>query len=49
MISEDKIAEIRDRAPIAEVIGNYVALKKSGNSLRGLIPAVMADGTVPAP
>ena len=38
MISEDKIAEIRDRAPIAEVIGNYVTLKKSGNSLRGLCP-----------
>jgi len=38
VISEDKIAEIRDRAPIAEVIGNYVALKKSGNSLRGLCP-----------
>lgn len=38
MISEDKIAEIRDRAPIAEVIGNYVALKKSGNSLKGLCP-----------
>ncbi len=38
MISEDKIAEIRERAPIAEVIGNYVALKKSGNSLRGLCP-----------
>jgi DNA primase len=38
VISEDKIAEIRERAPIAEVIGNYVALKKSGNSLRGLCP-----------
>ena len=38
MISEDKIAEIRDRAPIAEVIGNFVALKKSGNSLKGLCP-----------
>jgi len=38
LISEDKIAEIRDRAPIADVIGNYVALKKSGNSLRGLCP-----------
>ncbi len=38
MISEDKIAEIRERAPIAEVIGNYVALKKSGNSLKGLCP-----------
>jgi len=38
VISEDKIAEIRERAPIAEVIGNYVALKKSGNSLKGLCP-----------
>jgi DNA primase len=38
VISEDKIAEIRDRAPIAEVIGNYVALKKSGNSLKGSCP-----------
>jgi len=38
VISEDKIAEIRERASIAEIIGNYVALKKSGNSLRGLCP-----------
>jgi len=38
VISEDKIAEIRERTPIAEVIGNYVTLKKSGNSLRGLCP-----------
>ncbi len=38
MISEDKIAEIRARAPIAEIVGNYVSLKKSGNSLRGLCP-----------
>ncbi len=38
MISEDKIAEIRERAPIADLVGNYVALKKSGNSLRGLCP-----------
>ena len=38
MISEDKIAEIRDRSPIADTIGNYVALKKSGNSLKGLCP-----------
>jgi DNA primase len=38
VISEDKIAEIRDRAPIADIIGNYVALKKSGSSLRGLCP-----------
>ena len=38
MIAEDKIAEIRERAPIAELIGNYVTLKKSGNSLKGLCP-----------
>jgi DNA primase len=38
LISEDKIAEIRDRSPIADAIGNYVALKKSGNSLKGLCP-----------
>ncbi len=38
MISEDKIAEIRQRAPLAEVVGSYVALKKSGNSLKGLCP-----------
>ncbi|MGB5812345.1 MAG: DNA primase [Polyangiales bacterium] len=38
MISEDKIAEIRDRAPIADIVGNFVALKKSGNSLKGLCP-----------
>jgi len=38
VISEDKIAEIRERTPIAEVIGNFVPLKKSGNSLKGLCP-----------
>jgi len=38
VISEDKIAEIRERAPIADVIGNYVALKRSGTSLKGLCP-----------
>ncbi len=38
MISEDKIAEIRQRAAIADVIGSYVTLKKSGNSLKGLCP-----------
>jgi len=38
LISEDKIAEIRDRTPVADVIGNYVVLKKSGNSLKGLCP-----------
>ena len=38
MIPEDKIAEIRERAPIAEIIGDYVNLKKSGTSLKGLCP-----------
>lgn len=38
MIPEDKIAEIRERAPIAEIIGEYVNLKKSGTSLKGLCP-----------
>jgi len=38
LISEDKIAEIRDRASIADIVGNYVSLKKSGNSLKGLCP-----------
>lgn len=38
MISEDKIAEIRDRTSIADVVGNFVSLKKSGNSLKGLCP-----------
>lgn len=38
MIPEDKIAEIRERASIAEVIGNHVALKKSGSSFKGLCP-----------
>ncbi|MEM9730632.1 MAG: CHC2 zinc finger domain-containing protein, partial [Myxococcota bacterium] len=38
LIPEDKIAEIRERASIAEVIGNHVALKKSGSSFKGLCP-----------
>ena len=38
MIPDEKIAEMRDRAPIAEIVGAHVTLKRSGNSLRGLCP-----------
>ncbi len=38
MIPEDKIAEIRDRTPIEDVVGDYVNLKRSGTSLKGLCP-----------
>lgn len=38
MISEQKIAEIRDRASIAEVVGEHLTLKKSGRNYVGLCP-----------
>ena len=38
MISQEKIAEIRNRASIVEVIGDYVTLKKSGRNHMGLCP-----------
>ncbi len=38
MISQDKIAEIRHRASIVEVISDYVTLKKSGRNYMGLCP-----------
>lgn len=38
MISEEKLSEIRARLPISELIGEYVSLKKSGKSLKGLCP-----------
>jgi len=38
MISQDKIAEIRNRASIVEVIGDYVTLKKAGRNHMGLCP-----------
>lgn len=38
MISQDKIAEIRSRASIVEVISDYVTLKKSGRNHMGLCP-----------
>ena len=38
MISQDKIAEIRNRASIVEVISDYVTLKKAGRNYMGLCP-----------
>jgi DNA primase len=38
LIPEDKIAEIRDRTDIVAVIGDYVQLKRAGNSWKGLCP-----------
>jgi DNA primase len=38
MISQDKIAEIRRRASIVEVISDFVTLKKAGRNYMGLCP-----------
>ncbi|HEY7716981.1 MAG TPA: DNA primase [Candidatus Binatia bacterium] len=38
MISQDKIAEIRRRASIVEVISDHVTLKKAGRNYLGLCP-----------
>ncbi|MGE5216676.1 MAG: DNA primase [Chloroflexota bacterium] len=38
MISQDKIAEVRRRASIVEVISDYVTLKKAGRNYMGLCP-----------
>ena len=38
MISQDKIAEIRNRASIVEVISDHVTLKKAGRNYLGLCP-----------
>jgi len=38
MISQDKIAEIRHRASIVEVISDHVTLKKAGRNYMGLCP-----------
>jgi len=37
-VSEEKIQQIRDAADIAEVVSDYVTLKKKGKSLMGLCP-----------
>ena len=38
MIPDAKIAEIRERADIVEVIGEYVALKRAGVNFKGVCP-----------
>jgi DNA primase len=38
LIPEEKIAEIRDRTDIVQVIGEYVSLKRSGVNHKGLCP-----------
>ncbi len=38
MISQEKIAEIRNRASIVEVVSDYVTLKKAGRNYMGLCP-----------
>jgi DNA primase len=38
MISPEKIAEIRNRASIVEVVSDYVSLKKTGRNYLGLCP-----------
>jgi DNA primase len=38
MITQEKIAEIRSRASIVEVISDYVTLKKAGRNYMGLCP-----------
>ncbi len=38
MIPDDKISEIRSRVDIVELIGEYVTLKRSGVSFKGLCP-----------
>lgn len=37
-VSDDKIAEIRDRASLREIVSRYVALKPSGRNFVGLCP-----------
>ena len=38
-IREESIAEVRDKAPIDEVVGQYVTLRKAGgSSMKGLCP-----------
>ncbi len=38
MIEQQKIAEVRDRASIVEIISDYVTLKKAGRNYMGLCP-----------
>lgn len=38
LISEDVINQVRDRADIAEVVGQHVSLTRAGQNLKGLCP-----------
>lgn len=38
MIPDEKIAEVRERAGIVEVISDYISLKRSGANFQGLCP-----------
>jgi DNA primase len=38
LIPDTKIAEIRERADIAEVVGEYVTLRRAGSNLKGVCP-----------
>jgi DNA primase len=38
VISEDKVAEVRDRTDLVALIGEYVALKRAGAQFKGLCP-----------
>lgn len=38
MIPDSKIAEIRERADIAELIGEYVTLRRAGANMKGVCP-----------
>ena len=38
MIPEEKVAEVRERAPILEVVADYISLKRSGANYQGLCP-----------
>ncbi|NJD91799.1 MAG: DNA primase, partial [Geobacter sp.] len=38
IIPDEKIAEVRERAGIVEVISDYISLRKSGANYQGLCP-----------
>ena len=37
-MARDAVAEVRDRTEIVELVSNYVQLKKTGRSFKGLCP-----------
>ncbi|MBN2715813.1 MAG: DNA primase [Deltaproteobacteria bacterium] len=38
MIPDEKIAEIRERANLVEIVGEYVSLKRAGTNFKGVCP-----------